>query len=63
MIAVCCEVHEYPEDGTPSRTLTVKSHWHWNDRVVLSIPEVRTPFVVRARDLITAIENATRNAR
>lgn len=61
MIKVKCEVQIYPDDAPPKEKLTVENHWNYNDRVVLTIGD--KSIIVVARDLHTALNNATNNNR
>jgi len=60
MIKVTCEVDTYVDDKYGKRLL-VHADSIWSDRVHLEIGEEK--LCVKARDLITAIENATRTNR
>ena len=65
MIAVTCRVQIYERDGEDvfgnEEFLEVLSHRLWREFVVLRLGE--TEIVVPARDLITAVENATNTGR
>lgn len=53
------EVNDVEQKGIDTPSLLVKSHWNYDDRVVLEYKEMR--FTVIARDLLNAIANATRH--
>lgn len=65
MIKVENEVKIYEKDGKDAKygehSLVIKSHWNYNDRVILIIGEQN--ITVLKKDLQAAIQNATNTAR
>lgn len=65
MIKVENTVQIYEKDGKETKHgehhLIVKSHWNYNDRVVLEFGEQN--ITVTEKDLLAAIKNATNIAR
>jgi hypothetical protein len=52
-------VSEYPEKMAPigeGRSMTIRNHWLYNDRVIIAIEGVE--FTALAKDLRAAIDNA-----
>jgi hypothetical protein len=60
-VNVRCEVSVLEVDGQPaniSTKLYIKSHWVYNDRVVLSLPHSDVSVTVTIADLLRALRSA-----
>jgi len=58
------EIYEENDEEVPigiDKSLSVESHWNWNERVILRLGKRR--ITVIGRDLITAIQNAMNTNR
>ena len=54
MVKVTCELSDYTNPAMPS----IRIHNHWSDRHMVEIEADGKRYVVKAKDLIAAVENA-----
>ena len=62
MINTCSQILVRETNGSPAHSpehMTVSSHWNLDSLVVLKLPNSHATYTVSARDLVTAITNAT----
>ena len=56
-ITVSSEVREYPDNGGEYRTMTIRNHWNYRDRVIIELDGKSYTFI--AQHVEMALRNAT----